>query len=143
MFCSIIDYGNIFLSSCCDGDLNDVQILQNHALRCCCNVKFQTDLHILDLHKNTNVLLLETRRKRQILTCIWHNIKKGVITIAVPIRETRYNVAPTVYLPIPRTELFKRSVYYYGATLWNSLPSEVRLCDNIENFKNKLYKLIG
>ena len=39
MFCSIIDYGNIFISSCNDGDLHEVQTLQNHALRCCCSVK--------------------------------------------------------------------------------------------------------
>ena len=30
--------------------------------------------------------------------------------------------APSIYLPIPRTELFKKSVYYYGANLWNELP---------------------
>ena len=35
VLCSIIDYGNIFLSSCIDGDLNYVKTLQNHALRCC------------------------------------------------------------------------------------------------------------
>ena len=35
MFCSIIDYGNIFLSSCTENELRDVQTLQNHVLRCC------------------------------------------------------------------------------------------------------------
>ena len=81
MFCSIIDYGNIFLSSCNDGELYDVQILQNHALRCCCNVKNQIEVHIPDLHNNTKVTMVEVRRKRQILTCIWRNIKKGIISI--------------------------------------------------------------
>ena len=55
MFCSIIDYGNIFISSCTEGDLSDVQILQNHALRCCCNVKNYTEVHVRDLHVDTNV----------------------------------------------------------------------------------------
>ena len=35
MLCSIIDYGNIFLSSINEADLNDLQILQNNAIRCC------------------------------------------------------------------------------------------------------------
>ena len=35
MFCSVIDYGNIFSSSCNEGDLGDIQTLQNNALRCC------------------------------------------------------------------------------------------------------------
>ena len=56
MFCSIIDYGNIFISSCNDGDLNDVQVLQNHALRCCCNVKTHTEVHISDLHISTKLM---------------------------------------------------------------------------------------
>ena len=142
MFCSIIDYGNIFISSCSDGDLYDVQVLQNHALRSCCNVKTHTDVHINDLHIKTNVQMVDVRRRRQILTCIWRNIKKGIITTAIPARETRHTIAPSIYLPIPRTELFKKSVYYYGATLWNSLPSETRFCDNIEEFKNKLYNII-
>ena len=115
-----------------------VQTLQNHALRCCYNVKSPRDEHVSDLHKNSNVVLVDTRRKRQILTCIWRNIVKGVIDIAKPVRETRLNIAPTIYLPIPKNNLFKKSVYYQGATLWNSLPNDTRLCDNINDFKSKL-----
>ena len=138
MFCSIIDNGNIFLSSCNDGELNDVQTLQNHVLRCCCNITKSNDVHIFDQHENTIVNMVEIRRKREILTCIWRNLKKGIIELAIPLQETRYNVAPTIYLPVPRTELFKQSNYYYGDTLWNSLPSEIRLCDDIDDFKNRL-----
>ena len=86
--------------------------------------------------------MVEIRRKQQILTCIWRNINKGIIEIATRIRETRNNAAPSIYLPIPRTELFKKSVFYYGATLWNALPIETRLCNNIDDYKCKLYKTI-
>ena len=40
-----------------------------------------------------------------------------------------------IYLPIPRTTLFKKSVFYMGATLWNALPRNVRSCDDIDEFK--------
>ena len=96
MFCSIIDYGNIVLSLCTDGDLNDVQTLQNHALRCCCNIKDPMDVHINDLHKNVNVHMINVRRKRQILTCIWRNVKKGILLTNVPVKETRYNTVLTL-----------------------------------------------
>ena len=33
MMCSIIDYGNIFIDTCTSQDLQDLQILQNSALR--------------------------------------------------------------------------------------------------------------
>ena len=122
--------------------LNDVQILQNHALRCCCIIENPVDVQISDLHNNVNVQMVDIRRKRQIITCIWRNVKKGIIKIDVPLRETRYNAVSTIYLPVPNTKLFKKSVFYYGAILWNALPAEIRNCDNIQDFKNKLYQIV-
>ena len=127
MFCSIIDNGNIFLSSCPENDLKDIQTLQNHALRCCFRIKDPLEMSINVLHENANVKLVDVRRKRQILTCIWRNIMKGVIEIATPARNTRLHIAPSIYLPVPKTTIFKKSVYYSGSTLWNSLPYETRL----------------
>ena len=111
MLCSIIDYGNIFLSSCNENDLNDLQVLQNSAVRCCYSVSDPRDEHVLDLHSQANMKMISTRRKKQILTCIWRNINKGVIKIARPIRLNRSTIAPSVYLPIPRTELFLKNPY--------------------------------
>ena len=91
--------------------------------------------HIQELHVRANIKLVHIRRKKQILTCIWRNIQKGVVNIAEPIRQNRSALAPTIYLPIPRTTLFKKSVFYMGATLWNTLPRNVRLCDDIDKFK--------
>ena len=85
---------------------------------------------------------VNVRRQKQILTCLWRNKHKGVINIAEPIRQNRSTMAPNIYLPIPRTSIFKRSVFYYGATLWNALPANVRICDDIDGFKleiNKIY----
>ena len=122
MFCSIVDYGNILLSSCYEIDLKNIQTLQNHALRCCHNVQNYRYEHVLDLHNRLNVNMVNVRRKRQILTCIWRNIKKEIIKLAVPARETRYNDAPTIYLPEPKTELFKKSVFYYGQPYGTPYP---------------------
>ena len=75
MLCSIIDYGNIFLSSCNKNDLKDIQTLQNHALRCCHNVYDHMSEHIEHLHDISNIKTVDVRRKRQILTCIWQILK--------------------------------------------------------------------
>ena len=53
------------------------------------------------LPKISNMVSVDVRRKRQILTCIWRNIKKGFIDTSVPTRHTRAAMAPTIYLPIP------------------------------------------
>ena len=70
MLCSIIDYVNIFLSSCNEKELHDIQTLQNHALRCCHNIRNYRDEHINHLHTISNISYVNTRRKRQILGCI-------------------------------------------------------------------------
>ena len=98
----------IFLSSCSENDLNDIQILQNHALRCCFRVKNPLEMSICDLHTNSNIKLVDVRRNRQILTCIWRNINKGIIEIATVVRNTRLHAAPSIYLPVPNTTLFKK-----------------------------------
>ena len=108
MLCSIIDYGNIFLSSLNDADLNDLQILQNNAIRCCYGISDPRDEHILDLHVRANMKLVDVGRQKQILTCLWRNTQKGIVKIAEPIRQNRSAMAPTIYLPIPRTTLFKK-----------------------------------
>ena len=68
MLCSIIDYGNIFLSSCNENDLTDIQTLQNHALQCSHNIYDHRREHLVHLHDISNVKTVDIRRKRQILT---------------------------------------------------------------------------
>ena len=40
----------------------------------------------MDLCKDTNVKMVEIRRKRQILTRTWRNIKKGILKTGIPLR---------------------------------------------------------
>ena len=142
MLCSIIDYGNIFLSTIKEVDLNDLQTLQNNAIRCCYQISDPRDEHILELHVRANMKLVNIRRQKQILTCLWRNIQKGVVNIKETNRLNRSAMAPTVYLPIPRTTIFKKSVFYLGAKLWNALPRNVRLCDDIDKFKLEINNII-
>ena len=99
------------------------------------------DEHVLDLHLRANMKTVDIRRKKQILTCMWRNINKGILETAKPIRQNRSAGAPNIYLPIPITVLFKKSVFYFGATLWNALPALVRLCADIDSFKLDINKI--
>ena len=138
MLCSVIDYGNIFLNTCAMQDLEDLQILQNHALRCCYNVIDAHMEHVTDLHTNANVKMQDVRRKRQKLLCIFRNLENGYIKPYTPVRNTRNVNGITVRLPIPRTEQFKKSVYYAGSKEWNGLPENIRASDTIDEFKKCL-----
>ena len=83
---------------------------------------------------------VDARQKRQILTCLWPNIDKGIVKISTDMRQTRSVRAPQIHLPIPKNELFEKIVSYYGATLWNPLPPNNRICDNIDSFNCEMNK---
>ena len=87
-----------------------MQILQNNAIRCCYGVSDPRDEHVIYLHGQAFMKIIDVRRKKLILTCIWRNLRKGVIQIAQPIRQNRSAKAPSIYFHIPRTELFRKSV---------------------------------
>ena len=91
---------------------------------------------------NANIRFVGVGKRRQILTWIWQNIKNGVIEISKPECATRLNIAPSIYLPVPKTTVFKTSVYHYDAILWNAFPRETRLCTTLDELKLKLYKEI-
>ena len=38
----------------------------------------------------------------------------------------------------PNTKFLKYSLHYSGETAWNSIPIDIRVGNNIKNFKNKL-----
>ena len=44
-----------------------------------------------------------------------------------------------VYPPKVNKSIFKRSLLYSGAILWNGLPDHIKKCTNIDDFK-RLYK---
>ena len=41
-------------------------------------------------------------------------------------------------LPQPRTDYFRKSFSYSGATLWNSLPVDIRTLKTLNEFKTRL-----
>ena len=124
--------------SCTIQDLEDLNILQNHALRCCYNVTDARMEHVTDLDKNANVKMLDVRRKRQQLLCMFRNLENGYLKSYRPIRNTRNVIDRTIRLQIPRTEQFKKIVYYIGSKEWNNLPENTRASYDFEEFKTNL-----
>ena len=41
-------------------------------------------------------------------------------------------------LPQPRTDYARKSFFYSGAALWNSLPTDIRVSKTLGEFKTKL-----
>ena len=115
--------------------LSDLQVLQNSALRCCYNITDRRDEHVSILHANANMQTVDVRRKRQQIICIWRNIQNGFITPYIPTRITQTASGICIRLPIPRTELLKKSVYYVGSKLWNDLDENIRDIKDLVNLR--------
>ena len=53
-------------------------------------------------------------------------------------RKTAYNLRDSenkLTVPLPLTNYYKNSFSYSGATLWNSLPRDIRQAESLELFK--------
>ena len=56
-------------------------------------------------------------------------------------RNTRSAAHLKVKIPKPNVELFRNSLRYRGALLWNSLPSDLKTATNVDVFKYRYKKL--
>ena len=45
-----------------------------------------------------------------------------------------------ITLPEPRIDLFKTSFSFSGASLWNTIPTQIKSCNSLISFKTQLHK---
>ena len=53
------------------------------------------------------------------------------------------NSRNNLYVPRPRLDLFKTSISFVGASLWNSLPHNIKSCISLPCFKCNLHKYMS
>ena len=53
------------------------------------------------------------------------------------------NSKNNLYVPRPRLDLFETSISFAGASLWNSLPQNIRSCISLPCFKRNLHKYLS
>ena len=53
------------------------------------------------------------------------------------------NSGNNLYLPRPRLDLFKTSISFAGASLWNSLSQNIKSCISLPCFKRNLHKYMS
>jgi hypothetical protein len=56
----------------------------------------------------------------------------------VPVRSTRSTVLPQLTVPAVITEFARRSFSYFAPHIWNSLPGDIIMCDNIATCKRTM-----
>ena len=53
------------------------------------------------------------------------------------------NSTNILYVPKPRLDLFKTIISFAGASLWNSLPQNIKSCVSVPCFKRNLHKYMS
>ena len=133
MLLSYFTYGNIFYGVYNDEDRGDLQNLQNSILRAALEINNPRDISTVNLHLETNTLLLDKRRKVQLIVFIFKAVNNNSIKLKENVRNLRIFDGLVVELEHPNTIKFMKT--YVGGELWNYLPAEVRNILDIEKFK--------
>ena len=138
MILPFFDYADVVYVKANATKLEKLQGLQNKCLEICLGHDrlFSTNR----AHKEAKVPFLKERRRAHTLNFMYkRKCGKPNLLNNREIR-TRAHDAPLFQVGIPRCEAFKRSVGYFGSTLWNDLTPTVRNINSYQEFKLKQKK---
>ena len=135
----ILDYAGFMFISCTKSDRNDLQILQNDALRTCYNVRRRDKLSISNMHTRANLLSLEQRRTFQLLSLMYIH-KNNPVNLRPIVRNTRAADRDQFYIERFTNCKYKNSPFYKGAEMWSLLPRDIIESDTLYQFKQSMKK---
>ena len=101
-----------------------LQKLKNRCLRMCLNINNPRDISVLRLHETSRVNFLDIRRHSQLLN-IMFMLKCNNVSQKVSVRNTRNADRYIFNTDIVHKEVYARSPYYKGVSLWNNLPIDL------------------
>ena len=136
----IFDYVGFLLIACNKSDRQDLQVLQNDALRTCYNVRRRDHYSVSKLHRKSNLISLEQRRKIQLLSLMYIH-KENPRNLRNRERHTREADRIVFHTEIYRNCKYQSSPYFKGAQLWSKLRLDLTKILCLITFKRELKKL--
>ena len=124
-------------------DSNKISVLQKKSIRAIYSLPFNA--HTNDYFKSDAILKISDLYKLNLCSLVYRYSQPMVDLPSVTRIQTRssthsHNTRHNQNLSIPRYNLTKSqsSFLYNSIQEWNSIPSEIRYCDTLKNFKNNL-----
>lgn len=140
LFHSRIEYASTNWAAASKTQLNQIQILQNKAIKKCYRLNHRH--HTLDLYTNIakNIIPVATMKDYQackVTHIITNEIKPSQIKFEFKNRESRRGpeIKPAIK---PRNQYGFNSISYNGPIQFNKLPCEIKNCSNIKAFQKKI-----
>ena len=146
----VFDYAISLWGHCSEYDKSLITRVQHRAARI---ITGQFDYRTVRGHDLVTELRFQTieQRRDYFTACLMYKCLNNIgplhltneISLVSEIHNayTRSAQQNNVHVPMPNSELFKKSFKYHGAIIWNSLPAELKQAEHVEEFKY-LYKQI-
>ena len=142
-----LNYCNIIWASTYKTNIKPLLIKQKRALKIVLNLHRLTpsrtvfemaNVHSVYEMNDIHVTIFMFKYMRNLLPLSFTNM----FQTAGDIHSISTRNASNIYLPFPRIEKFKFSITYSGAALWNTLPDNVKLCNNLSQLKSNIKKFM-
>ena len=124
-----------------------LQKLQNRAVRIITSSTYDTSSRLL--RNSLSLDDLSTRRAKLKATQMYRIVNNAAPDYLTAKFKTlqevvKYNLreaSSKLIVPKARIDYGKKSISYSGAVLWNSLPNDIRSCNSLTTFKDKIRRL--
>lgn len=134
-----LEFGNIFLLNCYEGDLSRIQKMQNKSLRTLLrkDKRYSTVL----LHRDARLASWRARALTAAMRLMFKFKEYTVFTTSDMINQnedkalTRSNLGYLFNIDHPNSTRFLKSISYSLRNEWNYLPASFRNFDDLELFK--------
>ena len=141
----MMEYGIVVWGGTYDSNIDKLEALQIKAMRIIVGATSRSN--ITKLYNETCFMTIKDRRDNCTLSMFYKVINgdaPNYIVNLLPQTATpqSYKLCNNDKICIPRTRLesYKRSFIPYGISLWNKLPTSIRLSPALKSFKNATYK---
>ena len=135
-----IDYASVVWDGCSDVLKKRLDSLHRRAVKL---IPPDTTLTTDQKLKEMKIMSLQKQleyNKGLSMYRVLSNEAPGYISNLYTLTPLRYSISRNYHLslPRPRIDIFKTSISFSGAYLWNNLPLTVRACQSLSSFKRKL-----
>ena len=94
------------------------------------------------MHEQLKLHLLDHRRTVQLHTCIKKGVENNYLPHIKPDEAILRNQALKIITPILKNNIIKKSPYYWGSTIWNGIPQDIRTMEDSLDLKKSIYHML-